>query len=113
MIFEIIITLFVLFALTRSIIRYKKNEIDFGTFIFWLVLWVVVLLVVYVPRFLGGLAHLTGIGRGIDLAVYLAIIILFYLLFKAYVKMEKLKQEITLVVRNSAIKNSDGKIHKD
>ncbi len=45
------------------------------------------------------LAHLLGIGRGADMVMYLGLILIFYLLFKVYVRLEQMDREITQIVR--------------
>ncbi|MFZ5390886.1 MAG: DUF2304 family protein, partial [Patescibacteria group bacterium] len=45
-------------------------------------------------------------GRGSDLVVYLAVLILFYLVFKMVVRLEKIEQQLTMIVRSLAKPNS-------
>jgi hypothetical protein len=45
-----------------------------------------------------------GVGRGIDVLVYLSIILLFYSNFKQTERIEKLEKEITKLVREIAKK---------
>jgi hypothetical protein len=49
------------------------------------------------------LAHLLGIGRGVDLIVYLSLLISFYLIFRLYVALARLEQAITALVRAIAL----------
>ena len=58
------------------------------------------------------LSDFLGIERGIDVAVYGSIIILFYLMFRIFVKLEMLEQEITKTVRNDAISKGGKKKKK-
>ncbi|MBU1854341.1 MAG: DUF2304 domain-containing protein, partial [Nanoarchaeota archaeon] len=46
-----------------------------------------------------------GIGRPIDVVIYASIIVLFYLIFRMYVKIESMEQNITKVVREVTINN--------
>jgi len=55
------------------------------------------------------LATLTGVGRGVDVVIYVAIIILFYLLYRLYIKIENIEREITLIVREIAILEKEKK----
>ena len=49
------------------------------------------------------LSSILGIARGADLIVYVSVVLLFYLIFRLYVKMEKIEQDVTKVVRKIAI----------
>ena len=78
-------------------------------FVIWSVLWLVVLVVFWQPDTTTYLANFLGIGRGADLAIYLSIVAIFYLLFRIYVRLSKIESEITKVVRKDAIKNAEKK----
>jgi len=45
-----------------------------------------------------------GIGRGVDLAIYVSVICLFYLVYKLFIKIQSLERQITLLVRKLAQK---------
>ena len=100
---EVIITVFVLFALSRIFLRFKEGEIETLAFILWLIVWILVAVVAYWPGVTQNVADFLGIDRGIDSVVYFSIVILFYLIYKAFVKIEHLEKDITKVVRDEAI----------
>ncbi len=60
-------------------------------------------------RLLGNLARLFGVGRGVDLVIYISIPILFYLLFLLYLRVEELNRKLTKIVREDAVKNATKK----
>ena len=49
-------------------------------------------------------ANILGVGRGVDAVIYLALILLFYMQFKNYVKMEKIEQDVSKVVKEIALR---------
>lgn len=100
---EIIITVFVLFALSRIYLRFREGEVGSVAFISWLILWALVIVVAYWPGVTQNVADFLGIERGIDSVVYFSIVILFYLMYRSYVKIEHLERDITKVVRKEAI----------
>ena len=101
--FQIIVLVFVLFALSRALLRFRDRKIALGSLLFWSCLWLAVLALLFIPGITEPLAALLNIGRGVDVAVYLSIMLLFYLMFRLYVRIEKLEQNITTAVRQSAI----------
>jgi hypothetical protein len=101
---QVILILFAIFALSRALLRFKDNALSIRDFVFWLILWLGVISVAFVPSMIMRVSELFGIGRGVDLILYSGMVILFYLMFRLYVKIENQKKEITLIVRNLAIK---------
>lgn len=103
-IIQILMVLFALFAWSRAALRLKDKSIKIGEFIFWSVLWLSLIIFSISPALLQFLSNVLGIQRATDLAIYVSIIVLFYLMFRVYVKVDKQGQEITHVVRNVALK---------
>lgn len=100
---QILAGAFALFALTRVILRAKERKMTWGEMFFWTVVWLMMIVLVILPEASTFFAEHLGIGRGVDLVLYVAIILLFYLLFRLYVKFEQLEQEVTVAVREIAL----------
>lgn len=101
---QIVVLLFAVFAFSRALLRYKEGKITGKELFFWSIVWLAVIVVVVLPWTTTVLASMLGIRRGVDLMVYLGVLVLFYLVFRVYVKLEQVEQEITKVVREVAIK---------
>ena len=101
---QIIIILFALFALSRAVLRFKDGQITKGELSFWSLLWITLIIVTFVPKVIGFISRLLGIGRPVDAVIYAAIIVLFYLVFRIYVKLESIDQDITAVVRKVTLR---------
>lgn len=107
MVLQILFIFFVLFVLSRIVLRWRDGSISLGEFLFWLLLWCVIALIVLLPQTSSFLARLLGVGRGVDAVVYISIVILFYAIFRIVVKLEFIEHEITLMVRKSALKEAE------
>lgn len=105
MIIKVIIISFILFVLWRTVLRFKKGDITNRELIIWSIFWLLVALATIVPKQTDIVAQWLGVERGADLLVYLSIIVLFFIVFKIIVKLEKIDRNITKIVRNTAIKN--------
>ncbi|PIW95802.1 hypothetical protein COZ84_01545 [Candidatus Kuenenbacteria bacterium CG_4_8_14_3_um_filter_39_15] len=55
------------------------------------------------PESLTKIANILGIGRGADLVLYLAVVVVFYLMFRIFIRLEKMERDITKVVRKNAL----------
>jgi hypothetical protein len=108
-IIQMLVTLFVLFAWSRAFFRMRDKNISIGEFSFWSLIWIAVLIVNLFPGLTSIVSGFVGIGRGMDLAVYAGITLLFYLMFRLYVKIDTQSKELTKLVREIAIKEAKKK----
>ncbi|MBI1970898.1 DUF2304 family protein [Candidatus Woesearchaeota archaeon] len=102
-ILQIIIVVFVLFALSRVILRLRDKQISIAEFLFWTAVWIGVLVVLFVPGVMTMIALRAGVSRGVDIAIYVGITLLFYLVFRLYVKLDAVDQNVTKLVRIIAL----------
>lgn len=102
---QIIILLFSLFALSRVFINIKNKNLSALESMFWIVFWLAIIFVSIYPNIIQTFANKFGVQRGIDLGIYAGIVILAYLIFRLYAKLENTERKITKIVRSIAIKN--------
>lgn len=103
-IIQVFAVLFISFAASRAVLRAKDKSISIGELFFWLAIWGGLIFVVFFPEYTNILADLVGIGRGVDVIIYTSITLLFYLIFRMYVKIEESEAKITRLVRELAIR---------
>lgn len=111
MVFEIIILLFGIFAVSRSYLRYRERLLTLPIMIFWVSLWVLIVCAVFFKNWTSSISAFFGIGRGADFFLFAAILLLSYLCFRLYVKLEATRQDLTKLVR--AISINEKRIHLD
>ncbi|MDZ7798465.1 MAG: DUF2304 family protein [Patescibacteria group bacterium] len=104
MIIKIIISVLVLFFISRVYLRFRDGSLSLLAFIIWVLLWSGITFFTWWPRFSDFIANKIGVGRGVDVLVYFSIIFLFYSVFRIYIKLEFIEHEITSLVRNIAYK---------
>ena len=109
---QIFALVFAIFAVFKILHQVRNNEITLESAIFWIFIWMLVILIVAFPSTMSYLATLTGVGRGVDVIIYTAIILLFYLQYRLYIKIENVEREITLIVREIAIAEREKKEKK-
>src|SRR3989338_5761793 len=115
MLIQIITIIVVLFLITRVGIKLKRREITFREALFWALLWFGVGLVVLYPQIADRAASYIGLqtATGIDLAVYIAVGLAFYLIFRLFVHIERVERDITKIVRHLALKSGPPAIPKE
>lgn len=100
---QFLIVALTLFIIIKTILSFKKRSISFKSLLFWGALWSVILTVFILPQTANYLAAILGLGRGADVAVYFSIILIFYLIFRIFVRLEKIESDITAIIGEIAL----------
>ena len=87
--------------------RLHKHDYTVKYALPWLLVWVALAYIAWNPDSTARFARILGVGRGADAVVYLSIVVLFFLVFRCLVALEKMKRDITLVVRHEALRRAD------
>ncbi|GAB4432229.1 MAG: DUF2304 family protein [bacterium] len=99
-IFGGLVALFIIRLFYSNVIKGVKSK----HFLFYLLFWISVLLAIIFPEETNKIARFFNITRGADFFIYISIIVIFYLLFRFYERLEKIEQNITEIVRHIALK---------
>ena len=100
-----ILVFFVILIISiKLLLDLKKGKISLKKFFLWLIIWESLGIIVFFPNIIVELSNIVGIERAKDLPIYVSIIILFYIVFNIAIKLEKIEQEITTLVRKITIK---------
>ena len=102
---QILLFVFIIFAVSRVILRFKDGEVHLGALLFWLFVWTGAVFVVLSPAKTTKFAKLLGIGRGADIIIYLSLALLFYLVFRINVLVENLETRISQLIREITLKD--------
>lgn len=103
---QILLTLASAFVIARAFKSYRNRQVRFATFFAWSLFWLGVIGAIWQPELANRLADVLQVGRGVDVAIYGALIVLFYLVFKLFVRMEMIDQHLTDLSRTIAIANA-------
>jgi small membrane protein len=103
---QTIALIIIIFFLSRLFWQKRKKLISLNEFIFWFCFWLLaglaILFIKSIDRFV---ANLGFSSTGINLLFYLGTIILFYLIFRLRLRLEKIERNITKLVREMALTN--------
>ena len=95
---KILTVIFIIFAASRAYLRFKGKTLNLPNLIFWSLVWFATLVFVFDPQISDAIAQLFGLQRGTDTIFFLAIILLFYLIFRLYVKLDMVDKDLTKLV---------------
>ena len=96
-----------LFAVGKLTVSFKKNTLSLRRYLVWVGFWLVVIFVVFHPAFSDAVAVFLGVSRGTDAAFFIAILLIFYVIFKLLMRIENLEQNLTKIVREIAFRNGN------
>lgn len=103
---QIIALIIIAFFLSRLFWQKRKNHIGFNEFLFWLIFWLLAAGLIISLKFIDRLVSGLGFsGSGIEVLLYLSAAVLFYLVFRLRLKLEKIEKDITKIVKNIALKD--------
>ena len=100
---QLLLLTFILFALVKVILKYRDREMRTPQLLFWILVWVGAAVIISHPDTSTFLADLVGIGRGADLILYVSFLIVFYLIFRIHLMLNRLEQDITQIVSGIAL----------
>ncbi len=92
---NLIVLVFGAFAISRVFLRFRGKELSLAGAIFWSFIWFTIFIVAIFPSSSVELAKIIGIGRGADSAFFISILLLFYLIFRLYIKLDKIDKDLT------------------
>jgi len=101
---QIAAVIFAIIHIARVLLLWKAKKVPLKTAVFWFFIWLAVLVIIFGTPIIDALSRPIGVGRGIDLVVYISILTLFYLVFQMNMKIDKQEREITRLVREIARK---------
>ncbi len=102
-----IVTLFALLAVVRIAQNYRARRMPGSASFLWSLVWLSVAIVFWSPDIASRLALAVGIGRGADLIIYSAIIVLVYLVYRLFVRLERLEHTITKLTRAVTLRDAE------
>lgn len=109
---KIFIIIFIVFAISRAYLRFKGKTLSLSNLIFWIIIWLATIIFVFYPEASDMIAKLLGLERGTDTVFFIAIIAMFYLIFRLYVKLDSIDKDLTKLVTEISKKNLKDEIKK-
>lgn len=101
---KILIIIALVISLAR-LMRFKtKRTIDLQALLFWSAILIGSVVLFINPAISENIARIIGIGRGVDSMFFLAILLLFYLNFQLYMRIQKLDRMLTTLNQRASEK---------
>jgi hypothetical protein len=107
MIIQFLLMLALVAAFYMTWRRAKQEAVRRWEAVLWSLVWVGATIVVWRPGVSTLIANWVGIGRGSDLVLYAAVIVLLVLVFQLHVAHVALQRQLTELVRKEALRDLD------
>src|SRR5262249_9035499 len=101
------------FAVILAVIVLAKSYVEFRTrteplqvFLFWTVTWTMIVVVALFPSIIQSIIAFTG-GENAGLGTFfgMAIVFLFFVVYRIYVKLERIEQKLTKAIQELALRD--------
>lgn len=101
--FQILIVIAAVVLVAKAGMRLTRRKISWWLFLAWLFFWAVIVVVGIFPAIINRLADRVGVGRGVDLMIYLALGVIVYILFKQQARLGKQEKDLAKMVQAKAV----------
>ncbi|MFA6551838.1 MAG: DUF2304 domain-containing protein [Patescibacteria group bacterium] len=103
---QIIGLVIIIFFVSRLFWQKRTNQLNAAEFSFWFMFWAIAALAVVFLREIDSLVRYLGFtASGINFLLYLAVVVLFYFIFRLRIRLAKMEGEITKVVKEIATRD--------
>ena len=103
-IIQLVIIAFSIFALSRVINNIRARNTDKIGMWFWVVFWIVIIFATLFPGLIDSVFLFFGVESVAEFGLYSMMILLAYMIFRLYARIEDTEKNITKIVRTIAIK---------
>lgn len=93
-------------AISKSYVDFRCKVESLQMFIFWIVTWTMIVVVALVPSIIDVLIFSFGGGRtGLGTFFGMALVFLFFIVYRMYVKIERIEQNLTKTIQEFALRD--------
>ncbi|TAK03553.1 DUF2304 domain-containing protein [Patescibacteria group bacterium] len=103
LVIQVILAATLLAALALTWRRARQGALSRRAAIVWSLVWLGAAVVVLRPEVADLFANVVGVGRGSDAVLYVSVVALAYLMFRLFLRFDRLERDITKLVRRIAL----------
>ena len=113
MVIQILIVVFLMFALWRLVVQFRAKSMTPKFFFLWGALWILGVCVVLYPEAASRVAGWVGVGRGADMVLYVVVLLVLYVQFRFAVRVERIERSLSRLTTEQALRASDDEISSE
>jgi hypothetical protein len=94
-----------LIAISKSYVDLRSRRESLQMFVLWTSMWIAIVIVALFPSLIDALINSFGGGRaGLGTFFGMAIVFLFFVVYRIYVKLERIEQSLTKAIQELALR---------
>lgn len=109
---QLLVFMFSFLMLYNVFLYWKKKEIGMKGALVWVIIWGGLLFITFFPKYIEPLVNQLFFVRLFDLATFVALAIISYVMFQNHVRINRISKEMEILVRKLAIKKVSQKAKK-
>jgi small membrane protein len=92
-------------AISKSYVDFRSRQESLQIFLFWIITWTMIVIVALFPSIIDVLINAFGGGRtGLGTFFGMALVFLYFVVYRVYVKIERMDQKLTKMVQELALR---------
>lgn len=99
-----------LLVVTKSYLAYRARQESITMFLFWSLTWIGIIAIAFYPEIISRVFGERRLGVGSFLGM--ALVFVYYVLYRVYVKADRLEKQLHDIVRGLALKEQRGSTKK-
>lgn len=101
---QLLVFMFSFLMLYNVFLYWKRKEIGTRGALVWVTIWGGLLFITFFPKYIEPLVNKLFFVRLFDLATFVALAIVSYVMFQNHIRINKLTKEVEILVRKVAVK---------
>ncbi len=101
---QVFSVLMAIIAISKSYVDFRGKVESFGVFLFWFLTWLSIVIVALFPSIIARLIAAGGGQAGLGTFFGMVIVFLFFLVYRVYVRLKRVEQNLTATVREMALR---------
>lgn len=112
--YQFLVPALALVMVSIGISRYRRQQQTAREFIGWSLVWLIFAgVALYPDPVVKTLERVTGLKSGINALIFFFLLVISYIVLRMLIRLEKIEQDITKLVRKNAIKDFQEKNNKN
>jgi len=104
---KVLSVLFSVLVISKSYLSYKARRESLVMTIFWSATWVLIILIAAFPTLTDKILGISKHGGGTGTLLGIGLIFLYFVIYRVYVKADRIEKQLSKVVREMALKTYD------